>query len=44
MNPYVLEFLGLEERPSYSESDQLYLPSKEQLRQKLLDWAQDGPE
>jgi len=38
--PYVLEFLGLDEKAGYSESEyQLYLPSKELLRQKLLDWA-----
>ncbi len=28
----------------YASEYQLYLPSKEQLRQKLLDWAQEGTE
>ncbi len=60
--PLVLEFLGLEERTSYSESDleqsiifftlppdanihareyKLYLPSKELLKKKLLEWTRE---
>ena len=33
-----------EDSSIYASEYQLYLPSKEQLRQKLLDWAQEGAE
>ena len=33
-----------EDSSIYASEYQLYLPSKEQLRQKLLDWAQEGTE
>jgi len=47
-DPYVLEFLGLDEKAKYSEianihasEYQLYLPSKEELKQKLMDWTRE---
>ena len=50
-NPLVLEFLGMEEKAVYSESDletaiidhkySLYLPGKELLQQKLTEWVEE---